>query len=50
LVQVIQSPEKSKNDVVMEPTLARGDGLLYSDDDEYLNNVDEDEDDEDEYA
>ncbi len=25
-----------------KPTVAHGDGLLYSDDDEYLNNVDED--------
>jgi hypothetical protein len=35
--------------VVTKPTLARGDGLLYSEDDNYLNNVDEDKDDEDEY-
>jgi hypothetical protein len=35
--------------VVTKPTIVRGDGLLYSEDDEYLNNVDEDEDDEDEY-
>jgi hypothetical protein len=49
LVKVIQSPKKSKNDVVTKPTIARGDGLLYSEDDKYLNNVDEDEDDKDEY-
>ncbi len=49
LVEVIQLPKKSKNDVVMKPTIARDDGLLYSEDDEYLNNVDEDEDDEDKY-
>jgi hypothetical protein len=49
LVKVIQLPKKSKNDVVTNPTLARGDRLLYSEDDEYLNNVDEDEDDEDKY-
>ncbi len=48
-VKVIQLPKKSKNNVVTKPTLARGDGLLYSEDDNYLNNVDEDEDDEDEY-
>jgi hypothetical protein len=35
--------------VVTKPTIARGNGLLYSEDEEYLNNVDEDEDDEDEY-
>ncbi len=49
LVKVIQSPKKPKNNVVMKPTLARGDGLLYSEDDDYLNNVDEDKDDEDKY-
>jgi hypothetical protein len=49
LVKVIQSPKKSENDVVTKPTLARGNGLLYSEDDDYLNNVDEDEDDEDKY-
>jgi hypothetical protein len=49
LVKVIQSPKKSKKDVVMKPTIARGDGLLYSEDDEYLNNVDDDKDDEDKY-
>ncbi len=49
LVRVIQLPKKSKNDVVTKPTLAPGDGLLYSEDDDYLNNVDEDEDDEDKY-
>jgi hypothetical protein len=49
LVKVIQLPKKSKNNVVMKPTIARSNGLLYSEDDEYLNNVDEDEDDEDEY-
>jgi hypothetical protein len=49
LVKVIQLPKKSKNDVVTKPTIARGDGLLYSEDDKYLNNVDEGEDDEDEY-
>ncbi len=49
LVEVIQSPKKSKNDVVMKLTLVRGNGLLYSEDDVYLNNVDEDKDDEDEY-
>ncbi len=43
LVKVIQLPKKSKNDVVMKPTLASGNGLLYSEDDDYLNNyVDED--------
>ncbi len=49
LVKVIQLPKKSKNNVVMKPTLARSSGLLYSEDDEYLNNEDEGEDDEDEY-
>ncbi len=49
LVKVIQLPKKSENNVVMKPTLARGDGLLYSDDDKYLNNLDEDEGDEEEY-
>jgi hypothetical protein len=49
LVKVIQSPKKSNTDVVTKPTLAHGDGLLFSDDDEYFNNVDEDEDDEDKY-
>jgi hypothetical protein len=49
LVKVIQSLKKSKNDVVTKPTLAHGDGLLYSEDDDYLNNVDEDKDDEGEY-
>jgi hypothetical protein len=49
LVKVIQLPKKSKNDVVTKPTIACGDGLLYSEDDKYLNNVDEDEDGEDEY-
>ncbi len=49
LVKVIQPPKKSKNDVVTKPTLVHGNGLLYSEDDDYLNNVDEDEDDEDEY-
>jgi hypothetical protein len=34
---------------VTKPTIACGDGLLYSEDDEYLNNVDEAKDDEDEY-
>jgi hypothetical protein len=48
LVKVIQLPKKSKNDVVTKPTIARGNWLLYSEDDEYLNNVDED-DDEDKY-
>ncbi len=33
----------------MRPTIARGDGLLYSEDDDYFNNVDEDKDDEDKY-
>ncbi len=47
--KVIQSPKKSKNDVVTKPILARGDGLLYLEDDDYLNNVDEDKDDEDKY-
>jgi hypothetical protein len=42
LVKEIQLPKKSNNDVATKPTVARGDGLLYSDDDEYLNNVDED--------
>ncbi len=43
LVKEIQSPKKSNNDMATKPTVARGDGLLYSDDDKYLNNVDEDE-------
>jgi hypothetical protein len=43
LVKEIQSPKKSNNDVATKPTVACGDGLLYSDDDKYLNNVDEDE-------
>jgi hypothetical protein len=43
LVKEIQSPKKSNNDVATKPTVARGDGLLYSDNDEYLNNVDEEE-------
>ncbi len=42
LVKEIQLPKKSNNDVSMKPTVARGHGLLYSDDDKYLNNVDED--------
>jgi hypothetical protein len=42
-VKEIQSPKKSNNNVATKPTVARGNGLLYSDDDEYLNNVDEDE-------
>ncbi len=42
LVKEIQSPKKSNNDVDTKPTVVRSDGLLYSDDDEYLNNVDED--------
>jgi hypothetical protein len=37
LVKVIQLPKKSKNDVVTKPTIARGNGLLYSEDDKYLN-------------
>ncbi len=49
LVKVIQSPKKSKNDVVTKPTIARSNWLLYSEDDKYLNNVDEDKDDEDKY-
>jgi hypothetical protein len=49
LVKVIQLLKKSKNNVVTKPTLACGDGLLYSEDDNYLNNIDEDEDDEDKY-
>jgi hypothetical protein len=43
LVKEIQSPKKSNNDVATKPTVARGDGQIYSDDDEYLNYVDEDE-------
>jgi hypothetical protein len=43
LVKEIQSPKKSNNNVAKKPTVARGNGLLYSDDDKYLNNVDEDE-------
>ncbi len=35
--------------MVTKPTIARSNGLLYSEDDEYLNNVDEDKDDEDKY-
>ncbi len=35
--------------MVTKPTLAHGNGLLYSEDDSYLNNVDEDKDDEDKY-
>jgi hypothetical protein len=42
LVKEIQSPKKSNNNVAKKPTVARGNGLLYSDDDKYLNNVDED--------
>ncbi len=42
LVKEIQSPKKSNNDVATKPTVACGDGLLYSDDDKYLINVDED--------
>ncbi len=42
-VKEIQSPKKSNNDVATKPTVARGNGLLYTDDDKYLNNVDEDE-------
>jgi hypothetical protein len=38
LVKEIQLPKNSTNDVAME----RSDGLLYSDDNEYLKNVDED--------
>ncbi len=49
LVKVIQLPKKSNNDVATKPTVTRSNGLLYSDDDEYLNNVDEDKYDEDEY-
>ncbi len=49
LVKVIQLPKKSNNDVVTKPTAMRGNGLLYSDDDKYLNNIDEDEYDEDKY-
>ncbi len=45
LVKVTQLPKKSKNNVVTKPTLARGNGLLNSEDDSYLNNVYEDEDD-----
>jgi hypothetical protein len=43
LVIEIQSPKKSSNNVATKPTGAHCNGLLYSDDDEYLNNVDEDE-------
>ncbi len=43
LVKEIQLPKKSNNNVATKLTVARGNGLLYSDDDEYLNNVDEDE-------
>jgi hypothetical protein len=43
LVKEIQSPKKSNNDVATKPTVVHSNGLLYSDDDEYLNNVDEDE-------
>jgi hypothetical protein len=43
LVKEIQLPKKSNNDVATKPTVTRGNGLLYSDDDKYLNNVDEDE-------
>ncbi len=49
LVKVIQLPKKSKNNVVTKPTIVHGNGLLYSEDDKYLNNVDEDKDDEDKY-
>ncbi len=35
--------------MVTKPTIAHGNGLLNSDDDKYLNNIDEDEDDEDKY-
>jgi hypothetical protein len=43
LVKEIHLPKKSNNDVATKLTVVRGNGLLYSDDDEYLNNVDEDE-------
>jgi hypothetical protein len=43
LAKEIQLPKKSNNDVATKPTVTHGDGLLYSDDDKYLNNVDEDE-------
>jgi hypothetical protein len=43
LVKEIQLPKKSNNDVATKPTVACSDWLLYSDDDEYLHNVDEDE-------
>jgi hypothetical protein len=49
-VKEIQLPKKSNNNVATKPTDARGDGLLYSDDDEYLNNVDEDEYEEDNFS
>ncbi len=42
LVKEIQLPKKSNNNVATKPTVVCGDGLLYSDDDEYLNNVDDD--------
>jgi hypothetical protein len=42
LAKEIQFPKKSNNNVATKPTVARSNGLLYSDDDEYLNNVDED--------
>jgi hypothetical protein len=42
MVKEIQSPKKSNNDVATKPTVARGNGLLCSDDDEYSNNLDED--------
>jgi hypothetical protein len=44
LVKEILSPKEANNDVSTKLTVARGDGLLYSsDDDKYFNNVDEDE-------
>ncbi len=50
LMKEIQSPKKSNNNVATKPTVTRGDGLLYSDDDKYLNNVDEDEYEEDNFS
>jgi hypothetical protein len=50
LAKEIQLPKKSNNNVATKPTVGRGNGLLYSDDDEYLNNVDEDKYEEDNFS
>jgi hypothetical protein len=50
LVKEIQLPKKSNKDVATKPTVARGNGLLYSDDDKYLNNVDDNKYEEDNFS